>query len=121
MISPHFRCWLLSALGRSNDRVRDCGWGVTTSLTNPSRCLNWSPGSKRCCAGRWNRARRTLRVGRWNCDLIERTRKTRERVIDLLPRRIPAAEYLCAERSTADTAMRLEEVWNYKFVPATTW
>ena len=62
----------------------------------------------------------TLRVGPLELDLIERTAKRGERVIDLLPREFRLLEYMMQRSDQLLTrAMLLEEVWNYKFVPAT--
>ena len=62
----------------------------------------------------------TLRVGQLELDLIERTAKRGERSIDLLPREFRLLEYMMQRSDQLLTrAMLLEEVWNYKFVPAT--
>ena len=62
----------------------------------------------------------TLRVGPLELDLIERTAKRGDRVIDLLPREFRLLEYMMQRSDQLLTrAMLLEEVWNYKFVPAT--
>src|ERR1700676_1652238 len=61
-----------------------------------------------------------LRVGPLELDLIERTAKRGDRVIDLLPREFRLLEYMMQRSDQLLTrAMLLEEVWNYKFVPAT--
>ena len=49
---------VLSALGVVDDRVRGLRMGVTIISPNPSRWWSLSPGSRRCCAGRRNRAKR---------------------------------------------------------------
>ena len=62
----------------------------------------------------------TLRVGPLELDLIERTAKRGDRTIDLLPREFRLLEYMMQRSDQLLTrAMLLEEVWNYKFVPAT--
>jgi two-component system OmpR family response regulator len=61
-----------------------------------------------------------LRVGPLELDLIERTAKRGDRVIDLLPREFRLLEYMMQRSDQLLTrAMLLEEVWNYKFIPAT--
>ena len=62
----------------------------------------------------------TLRAGPLELDLIERTARRGDRVIDLLPREFRLLEYMMRRSDQLLTrAMLLEEVWNYKFVPAT--
>jgi two-component system OmpR family response regulator len=61
-----------------------------------------------------------LRVGALELDLIERTATRRKRQIKLLPREFRLLEYMMQRSDQLLTrAMLLEEVWNYKFVPAT--
>jgi two-component system OmpR family response regulator len=62
----------------------------------------------------------TLRAGPLELDLIARTVKRGDREIDLLPREFRLLEYMMQRSDQVLTrAMLLEEVWNYKFVPAT--
>ena len=62
----------------------------------------------------------TLRVGPLELDLLERTAKRGDRVIDLLPREFRLLEYMIRRKEQVLTrTMLLEEVWNYKFVPQT--
>ena len=104
--------------GRSRARV--CERAATTISPSRSRSSNSSPGSRRCCAGRLNRARRRCGSGPLELDLIERTARRGDRVIDLLPREFRLLEYMMRRSDQLLTrAMLLEEVWNYKFVPAT--
>ena len=61
-----------------------------------------------------------MRAGPLELDLIERTARRGDRVIDLLPREFRLLEYMMRRSEQLLTrAMLLEEVWNYKFVPAT--
>ena len=61
-----------------------------------------------------------LRVGPLELDLIERTARRGDRVIELLPREFRLLEYMMQRSDQLLTrAMLLEEVWNYKFIPAT--
>ena len=61
-----------------------------------------------------------LHVGPLELDLIERTAKRGDRSIDLRPREFRLLEYMMQRSDQLLTrAMLLEEVWNYKFVPAT--
>jgi two-component system OmpR family response regulator len=62
-----------------------------------------------------------IRVGPLELDLIERTVRRDERVIELLPREFRLLEYMMRRKEQLLTrAMLLEEVWNYKFVPPRT-
>jgi two-component system OmpR family response regulator len=62
----------------------------------------------------------TLRAGPLELDLIGRAARRGDRVIDLLPREFRLLEYMMRRSEQLLTrAMLLEEVWNYKFVPAT--
>jgi two-component system OmpR family response regulator len=61
-----------------------------------------------------------LRLGPLELDLIERTVKRGDRVIELLPREFRLLQYMMRRKEQMLTrAMLLEEVWNYKFVPQT--
>ena len=61
-----------------------------------------------------------LKVGPLEIDLIERSARRGDRVIELLPREFRLLEYMMQRSDQLLTrAMLLEEVWNYKFVPAT--
>jgi two-component system, OmpR family, response regulator len=59
-----------------------------------------------------------LRVGPLELDLIERTAKHGDRIIDLRPREYRLLEYMMRRRDQVLTrAQILQEVWSYKFVP----
>jgi two-component system OmpR family response regulator len=61
-----------------------------------------------------------LRVGPLELDLIDRTAKHGDRPIHLRPREFQLLKYMMQRSDQLLTrAMLLEEVWNYKFVPAT--
>ena len=61
-----------------------------------------------------------LHVGDLEMDLIEKTVHRGDARIDLLPREFRLLEYMMQRSDQLLTrAMLLEEVWNYKFVPAT--
>src|ERR1700681_88464 len=85
---------VLSALGAVDDRVRGLRMGGDDYLTKPFAIVELV--------------------------LIERPAKRGDRVIDLLPREFRLLEYMMQRSDQLLTrAMLLEEVWNYKFVPAT--
>jgi two-component system, OmpR family, response regulator len=59
-----------------------------------------------------------LHVGPLELDLIERTAKRGERIIDLRPREYRLLEYMMRHRDEILTReLILKEVWKYKFVP----
>jgi len=61
-----------------------------------------------------------LRVGQLELDLIDHTVKRGDREIDLRPREYRLLKYMMQRNDQLLTrAMLLEEVWNYKFIPAT--
>jgi two-component system, OmpR family, response regulator len=114
---------VLSALGAVDDRVRGLRMGGDDYLTKPFAVVELVARIARIEAllRRPPETRETkLRVGQLELDLIERTAKRGEREIDLLPREFRLLEYMMRRSDQLLTrAMLLEEVWNYKFVPAT--
>ena len=111
---------VLSALGAVDDRVRGLRMGGDDYLTKPFAIVELVARIE-ALLRRPSETRETiLRVGQLELDLIERTARRGDREIDLLPREFRLLEYMmrrCDQLLTR--AMLLEEVWNYKFVPAT--
>ena len=69
---------------------------------------------------RANDAVTVLRVGPLELDLIARTARSGERVLDLLPTEVKLLEYLMRRPGqTITRTMLLEDVWRYKFLPQT--
>jgi DNA-binding winged helix-turn-helix (wHTH) protein len=61
-----------------------------------------------------------LRVGPLELDLLDRTAKRGDRLIDLRPREFRLLKYMMQRSDTLLTrATLLKDVWNYKFVPET--
>src|SRR5208337_2809802 len=61
-----------------------------------------------------------LRAGPLEMDLVERTVRRRERLVDLLPREFKLLEYFMRRPNQIVTrAMLLEDVWNFKFLAQT--
>jgi DNA-binding winged helix-turn-helix (wHTH) protein len=61
-----------------------------------------------------------LRVGSLELDLLDRTAKRGDRLIDLRPREFRLLKYMMQQRDKLLTrASLLKEVWHYKFVPET--
>jgi two-component system, OmpR family, response regulator len=111
---------VLSALGAVDDRVRGLRMGGDDYLTKPFAIVELVARVEALLRRPAESRETTLRVGPLELDLIERTAKRGDRVIDLLPREFRLLEYMMQRSDQLLTrAMLLEEVWNYKFVPAT--
>jgi two-component system, OmpR family, response regulator len=111
---------VLSALGAIDDRVRGLRMGGDDYLTKPFAIVELVARIEALLRRPAESRETTLRVGPLELDLIERTAKRGDRVIDLLPREFRLLEYMMQRSDQLLTrAMLLEEVWNYKFVPAT--
>jgi two-component system, OmpR family, response regulator len=112
---------VLSALGAVDDRVRGLRSGGDDYLTKPFAVVELIARIEALLRRPADSRGTTLRVGPLELDLIERTARRGERKIDLLPREFRLLEYMMRRSDQLLTrAMLLEEVWNYKFVPATT-
>src|ERR1700716_4007986 len=111
---------ILSALGAVDDRVRGLRAGGDDYLTKPFATVELIARIEALLRRPAESPDTVLRVGPLELDLIERTAKRGDRVIDLLPREFRLLEYMMQRSDQLLTrAMLLEEVWNYKFVPAT--
>src|SRR3984957_6100773 len=111
---------VLSALGAVDDRVRGLRMGGDDYLTKPFALVELVARIEALLRRPVETRETTLHVGTLELDLIERTAKRGDRVIDLLPREFRLLEYMMQRSDQLLTrAMLLEEVWNYKFVPAT--
>ncbi|MET0707427.1 MAG: response regulator transcription factor [Tardiphaga sp.] len=111
---------ILSALGAVDDRVRGLRMGGDDYLTKPFALIELVARIEALLRRPIETRETQLRVGPLELDLIERTARRGEREIDLLPREFRLLEYMMQRNDQLLTrAMLLEEVWNYKFVPAT--
>jgi two-component system OmpR family response regulator len=111
---------VLSALGAVDDRVRGLRMGGDDYLTKPFALVELVARIEALLRRPLESRETTLRVGPLELDLIERSARRGDRVIDLLPREFRLLEYMMQRSDQLLTrAMLLEEVWNYKFVPAT--
>ncbi len=111
---------VLSALGAVDDRVRGLRMGGDDYLTKPFAVVELVARIEALLRRPPETRETTLRVGQLELDLIERTAKRGERRLILLPREFRLLEYMMRRSDQLLTrAMLLEEVWNYKFVPAT--
>jgi two-component system OmpR family response regulator len=111
---------VLSALGAVDDRVRGLRAGGDDYLTKPFAVVELIARIEALLRRPVETRETILRVGQLELDLIERTARRGDREIDLLPREFRLLEYMMRRSGQLLTrAMLLEEVWNYKFVPAT--
>jgi two-component system OmpR family response regulator len=111
---------VLSALGAVDDRVRGLRMGGDDYLTKPFAIVELVARIEALLRRPVETRETTLRVGPLEIDRIERSARRGERVIELLPREFRLLEYMMQRSDQLLTrAMLLEEVWNYKFVPAT--
>ncbi|MCL8486253.1 MULTISPECIES: response regulator transcription factor [Bradyrhizobium] len=112
---------VLSALGAVDDRVRGLRMGGDDYLTKPFALVELVARVEALLRRPIDSRETTLHAGPLQLDLIERTVRRGEREIDLLPREFRLLEYMMRRSDQLLTrAMLLEEVWDYKFVPATT-
>jgi two-component system OmpR family response regulator len=110
----------LSALGAVDDRVRGLRAGGDDYLTKPFATVELVARIEALLRRPAESRDTVLRVGPLELDLIERTVKRGDRVIELLPREFRLLQYMMRRKEQMLTrAMLLEEVWNYKFVPQT--
>jgi two-component system OmpR family response regulator len=111
---------VLSALGAVDDRVRGLRMGGDDYLTKPFAIVELVARMEALLRRPVESRETTLKVGALELDLIERTGKRGARPIELLPREFRLLEYMMRRADQLLTrAMLLEEVWHYKFVPAT--
>src|SRR6202030_3907825 len=111
---------VLSALGAVDDRVRGLRMGGDDYLTKPFAVVELVARVEALLRRPVETRETMLRVGPLEIDLIERSARRGDRVIELLPREFRLLEYMMQRSDQLLTrAMLLEEVWNYKFVPAT--
>jgi two-component system OmpR family response regulator len=111
---------VLSALGAVDDRVRGLRAGGDDYLTKPFATVELVARIEALLRRPTENRDTVLRIGPLELDLIERTAKRGDRVIDLLPREFRLLEYMMRRKEqTLTRTMLLEEVWNYKFVPQT--
>jgi two-component system, OmpR family, response regulator len=111
---------VLSALGAVDDRVRGLRAGGDDYLTKPFATMELVARIEALLRRPAHSRATTLQVGQLKLDLIERTAKRGDRVIELLPREFRLLEYMMRRKDQMVTrTMLLEDVWNYKFIPQT--
>src|ERR1700730_8130101 len=111
---------VLSALGAVDDRVRGLRMGGDDYLTKPFAIVELVARLEALLRRPAESRETTLRVGPLELGLIGGAATRGHRAVDLLPREFRLLEYMMQRSDQLLTrAMLLEEVWNYKFVPAT--
>lgn len=111
---------VLSALGAVDDRVRGLRAGGDDYLTKPFATVELIARIEALLRRPTESRDTLLRVGPLELDLMERTAKRGDRIIDLLPREFRLLEYMMRRKDQVLTrTMLLEEVWKYKFIPRT--
>jgi two-component system OmpR family response regulator len=111
---------VLSALGALDDRVRGLRAGGDDYLTKPFATVELIARIEALLRRPTESRDTLLRVGPLELDLMERTAKRGDRIIDLLPREFRLLEYMMRRKDQVLTrTMLLEEVWKYKFIPRT--
>jgi two-component system OmpR family response regulator len=114
----HTPVLVLTTLGAVDDRVRGLRMGGDDYLTKPFALVELVARLEALLRPPAESREPTLRVGPLELDLIERTAKRGDRVIDLLPREFRLLEYMMQRSDQLLTRAMLLEGWNYKFVPA---
>ena len=110
---------VVSALGAVDERVRGLRAGGDDYLAKPFVVAELVARLEALLRRPAETRETTLRVSPLELDLIERTARRGNRRIDLLPREFRLLEYLMRREGQMVTrAMLFEEVWNYRFVPA---
>lgn len=111
---------VLSALGAVDDRIRGLKAGGDDYLTKPFALGELTARIEALLRRPVETRATVLRVGPLSLDLIDRTAKRGERLIELLPREFKLLDYLMRRPDRVVTRdMMLEDVWNYRFLPQT--
>jgi two-component system OmpR family response regulator len=112
---------ILSALGSVDDRVKGLRSGGDDYLVKPFAFTELLARIEALLRrGGDMRSLTTLRVADLELDLLSRSVKRSDKVIDLLPREFQLLEYLMRNAGHVVTrTMLLENVWDYHFDPQT--
>jgi two-component system OmpR family response regulator len=109
----------VSGLATVDERIKGLKAGGDDYLTKPF-AMGELAARVEALLRRANGAETVLRVGPLELDLIARTARRGERVLDLLPTEIKLLEYLMRRPGqTITRTMLLEDVWHYRFLPQT--
>ena len=110
---------VLSALGATDDRVRGLRSGGDDYVTKPFSLEELAARLEALLRRPTDPRATVLRVGPLELDLVERVARRGARPLDLKPREFQILAYLSRrEGQTVTRAMLFEDVWQYRFVPA---
>jgi two-component system OmpR family response regulator len=109
---------VLSALDGVDERVRGLRAGGDDYLGKPFALAELAARIEALLRRPANGPETLLRVGPLELDLVARTARRGERVLDLLPREFRLLEYMMRRvGQTVTRTMLFEDVWNYRFTP----
>jgi two-component system OmpR family response regulator len=112
---------VLSALDGVDERVRGLRAGGDDYLGKPFALAELAARIEALLRRPANGPETLLRVGPLELDLVARTARRGERVLDLLPREFRLLEYMMRRvGQTVTRTMLFEDVWNYHFTPRST-
>ncbi|WP_280949198.1 response regulator transcription factor [Beijerinckia mobilis] len=111
---------VVSALSSVDEKIRGLKAGGDDYLTKPFAMGELAARVEALLRRPADLRSSILRVGPLEMDLIERSVRRDNRLLDLLPREFKLLEYLMRRPGqTVTRAMLLEDVWNYNFLPQT--
>jgi two-component system OmpR family response regulator len=114
----HTPALVLSALDGVDERVRGLRAGGDDYLGKPFALAELAARIEALLRRPANGPETLLRVGPLELDLVARTARRGERVLDLLPREFRLLEYMMRRvGQTVTRTMLFEDVWNYRFTP----
>ena len=109
---------VLSALDGVDERVRGLRAGGDDYLGKPFALAELAARIEALLRRPASGPETLLRVGPLELDLVARTARRGERVLDLLPREFRLLEYMMRRvGQTVTRTMLFEDVWNYRFTP----
>ena len=109
---------VLSALDGVDERVRGLRAGGDDYLGKPFALAELAARIEALLRRPAHGPETMLRVGPLELDLVARTVRRGDRVLDLLPREFRLLEYMMRRvGQTITRTMLFEEVWNYRFTP----
>ncbi len=116
----HTPVLVMSALSSVDDKVRGLKAGGDDYLTKPFALQELAARCEALLRRPIDTFERSLRAGKLEIDLMNRTVRLAGKLVDLLPRELTLLEYLMRRPNQVVTrAMLLEDVWHYRFVPQT--